>query len=104
MKRRLSVIQQVNSGKSENAVAAEFGVSRHQIQGIMKNEKKIIEGVNGQQLKLCSKVLVTTNKYPEVDLAAPTGSSRCETHRVGAGHCRFHVQSYKHGLDLRRRG
>ena len=69
MERRLSVIQQVKSGKSENAVAAELGVSRHQIQGIMKNEKKIIEGVNGQQLKLCSKVLVTTNKYPEIDLA-----------------------------------
>ena len=68
MERRLSVIPQVKSGKSENAVTAELGMSRHQIRQIIKNEKKIIEGVNGQQLKLCIKVHVTTNKYPAIDL------------------------------------
>jgi CENP-B N-terminal DNA-binding domain len=36
LERRFRVIQQVISGLSENAVAAELGVLRYQIQGIIK--------------------------------------------------------------------
>ncbi len=66
---RLSVIEEFKSGKSENQLAKDHKVSRCQIQNIVHNEEKLVNGVKNKLLKPSSKVTVNLSKYPAIDEA-----------------------------------
>ena len=66
---RLKVIEEHKSGKSENEIAKELEVSRKQIQNIVNNRERLVDGVKNRLMKPTDKVTVKTSKYGELDEA-----------------------------------
>ncbi len=65
----MEVIKEVKSGSSQNEAASARGVSRKQVQNIIKNQEAITEHTKNQTLPLKAKLIVQKAYYAEVEKA-----------------------------------